>query len=104
MTEMWYNLSAIDATTPLSYTLSIHEIFMNYELGTWVLIAIFTISYIGYTEYNNNPRVNFMFSSFIVAFFSILLRILNLSNDRNIFICIALFAVSLAIFKLFDDE
>ena len=93
----WYNLTAVNATNILSLMQSENVLFMNNQLGNLLLIAIFFISFISFMMFNNNPKLNFMFSSGIVAVLSVILRILTLTPDFTPYFCWAVFAVSASI-------
>lgn len=92
--EQWFNITDIDATGILPVAQGINEIFMFNQLGNILLIVIFFISYISFMSFNNNPKLNLMFSSFGIAIFSIFFRIFGIVPDFTPFFCIGLFAVT----------
>lgn len=93
----WYNLSLVNASNVLELAKSVNEVFMFEQLGALYLLAIFAITFISFTYFNNNPRLNMMFSSFTIAIFSIFFRIFGLVNDTLPYFCWGLFAVSIMI-------
>ena len=101
---MWYNMTLVNATNPLVFIQTTNTYFMQGMLGNLILLVIFCVAMIGFNEFNNNPKVNFMFSSFIIMFLSIMFRILSLVNDYSVYVCILMFACSLAVIKLFEES
>lgn len=95
--DFWYNITAINASNILTTTQTLNDQFMFSQLGNLLLIAIFAISFISAMNFNNNPKLNFMFCSFAVAIFSIVFDIFSLVSDYVPFLCWSIFAVSLAI-------
>lgn len=93
----WFNLSNINATGILPITQSVNNTLMFNQLGNIILIVIFFISYMSFMLFNNNPKINLMFSSFGVALFSIFFRIFGLVPDFTPFFCAGLFAVTLMV-------
>ena len=89
----WYNLTAVNATNLVSFTQSINNIFMFGHLGNILLITLFVICYFSFTLFNNNPKYNLMFASFIIAIFSIFFRLLSLVPDATPFMAWAMFAI-----------
>lgn len=96
----WYNLTAINATDVLALMQSENEIFLYHQMGHLLLIAIFFISFISFMIFNNNPKLNLMYSSGIIAVLSVILRILDLTPDFTPYFCWAIFALTTAIVTL----
>lgn len=92
----WYNITAVDATNMLTLTQSVNDLFMNEQLGNILLIVIFAISYLSFTLYNDDPKMNITISLFAVALFSVLFRLLSLVPDFTPFLCWGLFALSIS--------
>lgn len=91
----WYNLTAINATNPLAMAQSLNvDGWMNGQIGNLILMTLFFISFISFMHFNNNPKLNIMFSSFAIAIISVILRLLSLVPDFTPFFCWGLFAVS----------
>lgn len=95
----WYNLTALNASSVLEITKSVKKLYFN-PLGEIILLMIYFISFISFTYFNNNPKLNFMFSSFAVAIFSIPLKVFNLISDITPFLCWGFFGLSIAIVTL----
>ena len=93
----WYNLTNINATGILPIVQSVNNTLMLNQLGNILLIVIFFISYMSFMLFNNNPKLDLMFSSFSIALFSIFFRIFSLVPDFTPFLCVGLFAVTLMI-------
>ena len=93
----WYNLTSIDATNLLTLTQSVNREFMQNDMGILFLIILFFISFISFSLYSDDPKVNLTASFSIVAVLSIPLRILDLLPDFIPFLCWGLFALSLVI-------
>lgn len=96
----WYNLTSIDATNVLTFTQGINTEFMQNDLGNLFLIVIFVISFISFSLYNDNPKVNLTAASSIIAVLSIPLRLLSLTPDFTPFLCWGIFALNLTILFL----
>lgn len=96
----WYNLTDVDATNILTLTQSINELFMENDLGNILLIVIFAVSYLSFTLFNDNPKMNITVSLFAISLFSILFRLVSIVPDITPFICWGLFALSLAAWYL----
>ena len=92
----WYNLTKVDATNILTLTQSVNELFMENHLGIILLIVIFAVSYLSFTLYNDDPKMNLTVSLFAVSLFSILFRIVNLVPDITPFFCWGLFALAIS--------
>lgn len=99
VTKPWWNVTKVNASNMLTMTQSVRELYFN-PLGDVILLMIFFISFISFNHYNNNPRLNMMYSSFAIAIFSIMFRLFNLSSDFTPFFCWGLFGLSIAIVTL----
>jgi len=93
----WYNVTAVNASNVLTFTQSINNIFMFNQLGNLFLIAIWFISFMTFNFFNNNPKLNMMYASFPVAFFSIILSLVDLVPDFTPYLCWGIFAISIMI-------
>ena len=99
VSKEWYNLTAVNATDPLQFTLSVKTLYFN-PLGDLILLTIFMIAFNSFNYFNNNAKLNFMFSSFAIALFSIFFRFFGLVSDFTPFLCWGIFALSMAILTL----
>lgn len=95
----WYNLTAVNASGVLPLVQSVRTLYFN-PLGDMILLIIFFVSFISFNHYNNNPKLNFMFSSFAVGLFSLFFRVLSLVSDYTPFLAWGTFALSIAIVTL----
>jgi len=93
----WYNLTSIDATNFLTFTQGINSEFMQNDLGNLILIIIFFVSFISFSYYNDDSKVNLAASSSIIAVLSIPLRLLSLVPDFTPFLCWGIFALNLVV-------
>lgn len=96
----WYNLTAVDATNMLTFTQDINTGFMQNDLGDIMLIIIFFITYISFSLYSDNTKVNMTAAASIIAVLSIPMRLLSLVPDFTPFLCWGLFALNLVILFL----
>lgn len=96
----WYNLTGIDATNLLTFTQGINSEFMQNDLGNLILIIIFFITFISFSLYSDDVKINLTAASSIIAILSIPLRLLSLIPDFTPFLCWGLFALNLVIFLL----
>lgn len=94
---MWYNLTAVNASNVLVLTQSVDNLFMYHQLGNLILMVLFFISFLSMLYFNNNPKINIVASSFLVAIMSIAFNILGLAHSSTVFVCWGIFAVSLAV-------
>ncbi len=96
----WYNLTAVDATNALTFTQDINTGFMQNDLGNLILIVIFFVSFISFSYYQDDTKLNLTAASSIIAILSIPLRLLSLTPDFTPFLCWGIFALNLVIFFL----
>lgn len=92
----WYNLTAINASGVLPLMQTVRTNYFS-PLGDVIILMIFFISFISFNHYNNNPKLNFMFSSSAIALFSLFLSIFGLISDITPYLCWGLFAISISI-------
>lgn len=95
----WYNLTAINASGVLPLTKSVRNLYFE-PLGEVILLIVFFVSFISFSYFNSNPKLNFMFSSFAIAIFSLFLSILGLVQDFTPYFCWGFFALTIAIVAL----
>ena len=92
----WYNVTKVNASDMLTFTRSVRELYFN-PLGDMILLIIFFVSFQSFNHFNNNPRLNFMFCSFIIAMSSIFLRLMGLISDFTPFFAWGLFALAISV-------
>ena len=90
----WYNMTQINGTSVLALAQSENNILMYGMLGNLLLLGLFLISITSMQHFNNNIKLNLMFSSLLIAIFSIFFKLLSLVQDMTVFICVAIFAFS----------
>ena len=96
----WYNLTEVNAKNILTLTQSINELFMENDLGNIILVVIFAISYLSFTLFNDDPKMNLTVSLFAISIFSILFRLVDIVPDITPFFCWGLFALSISFWFL----
>lgn len=98
MTDFWYSLNATNATDTLKLFQSTNYMFLDGWLGTFLLIALWVILFRSMVYFNNNAKLDTVYSSALIAMLSIPLRLLYLANDLTVFVAWGMFALSLVIF------
>lgn len=95
----WYNLTLVNASNVLVMTQSIKDQYFT-PLGDMILLLIFFVTFISFTHYNNNPKINFVASSFIISMLSLIFAVLGLVYNWTPYLCWGVFAVSIAILTM----
>lgn len=95
----WYNLTAVNASGVLPIVQSVRNLYFQ-PLGDVILLVIFFVSFVSFNHFNNNPKLNLMFSAFGIAIFSLFLSVFGLVSDFTPYFCWGFFAITIAIVTL----
>jgi hypothetical protein len=98
MTDFWYNLSATNATDTLKFAQSTNNMLLEGWLGTFLLVALWIILFRSMVYFNNNAKLDVVYSSALIAMLSIPMRLIYLTNDQMVFVSWGMFAIALVIY------
>ena len=100
MSEIWYNLTAVDGTNLLTFTQYINkELMLNY-LGILFLIMVWCIIFYNLSLNWQDTALNLTVPTFVVAVLSVPLFILDLIPAYVPFVCWGFFAIAIVIMLL----
>jgi hypothetical protein len=100
MSEMWYNLTAVDGTNLLTFTQYVNKELMLNLLGILFLIMIWAVIFYNLSLNNQDTALNLTIPTFVVAVLSVPLFILDLVPNYVPFVSWGFFAIAIVIMLL----